>query len=61
MPCVEGERSDCQPEASSITRSRKIVFITSKVYHSLTLFIFVLKMERIEHELVHGFSNNYLP
>ena len=35
-----------------------IVFITPKVYRSLTLFISVL---RIEHELVHGFSNNSLP
>ena len=24
MPCVEGDRSDCQPEASSIARSRKL-------------------------------------
>ena len=23
MPCVEGDRSDCQPEASSIARSPK--------------------------------------
>ena len=60
MPCVEGDRSDCQPEASSIARSRRlvvvegwqsdlspstqgmIVFITPKVYRSLTLFISVL-------------------
>ena len=24
MPCVEGDRSDCQPEASSIARSRRL-------------------------------------
>ena len=24
MPCVEGDRSDGQPEASSITRSRRL-------------------------------------
>ena len=63
MPFVEGDRSDCQPEASSIARSRRlramvvvqdcqsdlspstqgmIVFITPKVYRSLTLFISVL-------------------
>ena len=23
MPCVEGDRSDCKPEASSIARSRR--------------------------------------
>ena len=23
MPCAEGDRSDCQPEASSIARSRR--------------------------------------
>ena len=47
MPCAEGDtdRSDCQPEASSIARSRArgmIVFITPKVNRSLTLFIYVL-------------------
>ena len=24
MPCVEGDRSDCQPEASSTARSRRL-------------------------------------
>ena len=24
MPCVEGDRSDCQPKASSIARSRRL-------------------------------------
>ena len=24
MPCVEGDRSDCQPEASSIAQSRRM-------------------------------------
>ena len=24
MPCVEGDRSDCQPEASSIARRRRL-------------------------------------
>ena len=24
IPCVEGDRSDCQPEASSIARSRRL-------------------------------------
>ena len=24
MPCVEGDRSDCQPEVSSIARSRRL-------------------------------------
>ena len=24
MPCVDGDRSDCQPEASSIARSRRL-------------------------------------
>ena len=24
MPCVEGDRSDCQPEESSIARSRRL-------------------------------------
>ena len=24
MPCVEGDRSDCQPEASSIARNRRL-------------------------------------
>ena len=24
MPCVEGDRSDCQPEASSIARSQRL-------------------------------------
>ena len=24
MPCVEGDRSDCQPEANSIARSRRL-------------------------------------
>ena len=24
MPCVEGDRSDCQPEASFIARSRRL-------------------------------------
>ena len=24
MPCVKGDRSDCQPEASSIARSRRL-------------------------------------
>ena len=41
-------------------------FITLKVYRSLTLFISmyfrpICKTQRIEHELVHGFSNNSLP
>ena len=61
MPCVEGDRADCQPEPSSTARSRRqwwlsrvdnlichpqhkgmIVFITPKVYRSLTMFISVL-------------------
>ena len=50
MPYVEGDKSDCQPEASSISRQPDlspstqgmIVFITLKVYRSLTLFISVL-------------------
>ena len=63
MPCVEGDKSDCQPTASSIAQSWRlramvvlegwqsdlspstegmIVFITPKVYLSLTLFISVL-------------------
>ena len=55
MPCVQGDRSDCQPEASSIgnvviegrqsdlspSAQGMIVFITPKVYRSLTLFISV--------------------
>ena len=24
MPCVEGDRSDCQPEASSIARRQRL-------------------------------------
>ena len=24
MPCVEGDRSDCQPEASSVAQSRRL-------------------------------------
>ena len=24
MPCVEGDKSDCQPEASSIARSQRL-------------------------------------
>ena len=58
MPCVEGDRSDCQPEASSIARSRRL-----KV-HSPCLSLYfkpICKTQRTEHELVHGFSNNSLP
>ena len=42
-----------------------IVFITLEVYRSLTClslyFRHICKMQGIEHELVHGFSNNSLP
>ena len=44
-----------------------IVFITPEVYSSLTFvnlslyFRPICKVQRIEHELVHGFSNNSLP
>ena len=39
MPYVEGDRSDCQPEARVVVEG---VFITPKVYRSLTLFVSVL-------------------
>ena len=58
MPCVEGDRSDCQPEASSIARSRR------SIVHLPCLSLYfgpICKTQRIEHELVHGLSNNSLP
>ena len=86
MPCVEGDRSDCQPKASSIARSRRLramvvvegwqsdlspqhrawLFLLHRksIVHLPCLSLYfrpICKMQRIEHELVHGFSNNSLP
>ena len=60
MPCVGGDRSDCQPEASSPARSRKSIVHSSSPCLSL-YFRPICKTQRIEHEVVHGFSNNSLP
>ena len=82
MPCVEGDRSDCQPEASSAEgnggcRGLTICSVTLNTGHdcfyyteslSFTYLVYlctlgpflICKTQRIEHELVHGFSNNSL-
>ena len=68
---VEDDRSDCQPEASSIAQSQSqsliidgLCFSTRKsIVHSPCLSLYfrqICKMQRVQHELVQGFSNNSL-
>ena len=89
VPCVEGDRSDCQPEVSSKLycpkpkaegsggwsrvdslichpQQRAWLFLSHRksIIHSPCLSLYfrpICKTQRIEHELLHGFSNNSLP
>ena len=60
MPCVEGDRSDCCLQH----RARLFLLHRKSIVPSPCLSLYfrpICETQRIEHELVHGFSNNSLP